>query len=299
MLAEVKRFHRHARRVLADPARDRLTFGAMLTEGGYSPYFCQHFALPFTGAIWSSPHGGMLEFPARYLIRFFANHGMLTVTGSPRWKTVTGGSRAYVSRIAERLGDGVLVGVGADCVARTAGGVVVSDSEGGERRFDRIVIATHPDQALRLLADADNREREVLGRFAYTSNDTVLHTDSSLLPSARGARASWNSRMDLCSDTSARVQVTYHLNRLQALREPVDYCVTLNQTARVQPAARLAEMVYEHPVYTLDTPQAQQELLRLNGRRATFFCGAYHGWGFHEDGCVSGLRAAAGLGCDW
>jgi predicted NAD/FAD-binding protein len=299
MLTEVRRFHRHARRVLADPARERLTFGAMLSEGGYSHYFCQHFALPLTGAIWSSSHGGMLEFPARYLIRFFANHGMLTVTGSPQWKTVTGGSRAYVSRIADQLGDGVLVGVGAVEIARTDRGVVVADTGGHEERFDRIVIATHPDQALRILADADERERDVLSRFAYTSNQTVLHTDPSLLPSARGARASWNSRMDMCSHTTAPVQITYHLNRLQALREPVDYCVTLNQAARVRAGARLAEMVYDHPVYTLDTPQAQRELPGLNGRRGTVFCGAYHGWGFHEDGCASGLRAASALGCGW
>ncbi len=300
MLAEVKRFHRHARRVLTDPAGDRLTFGGMLLEGGYSQYFCQHFALPLTGAIWSSSNGGMLEFPARYLIRFFANHGMLTVTGSPQWKTVTGGSRAYVSRIAERLGEGVLAGVGAVEIVRTDGGGVVADTEGDERRFDRIVIATHPDQALRLLVDADDREREVLGRFAYTSNETVLHTDGSLLPAARGARASWNSRMDMCSHTTtAPVQITYHLNRLQALREPVDYCVTLNQAARVRTADRLAEMVYDHPVYTLDTPQAQRDLPGLNGRRGTIFCGAYHGWGFHEDGCASGLRAAVALGCGW
>ena len=299
MLVEVRRFHRHARAVLADSGRSRLTFGAMLAEGGYSRYFRQHFALPLTGAIWSSSNGGMLDFPAQYLIRFFANHGMLAVTGSPQWKTVTGGSRAYVARIAERLGDGVLLGVGAAQVSRTERGPVVADTSGGERRFDRLVIATHPDQALRLLADADATERRVLGRFSYNPNEAVLHTDGSLLPTARGARASWNSRLDLCFQDTAPVQVTYHLNRLQALREPVDYCVTLNQTARIAPVSRLAEMVYDHPVYTIDTVSAQLDLPGLNGRRDTFFCGAYHGWGFHEDGCLSGLRAAAALGCDW
>lgn len=299
MLAEVKRFHRHARRVLADPGRDRLTFGAMLAEGRYSQYFRQHFALPLTGAIWSSSNGGMLDFPARYLIRFFANHGMLAVTGSPQWKTVTGGSRAYVARIADRLGDDVLVGVGAAAVTRRGDRPVVAGTDGGERRFDRVVIATHPDQALRLLADADATERRVLGRFSYSSNETVLHTDGSLLPEARGARASWNSRMDACAEEVAPVQVTYHLNRLQALREPLDYCVTLNQTERIRPGALLAAMVYDHPVYTVDTPSAQLDLPGLNGRRQTYFCGAYHGWGFHEDGCLSGLRAAAALGSAW
>lgn len=299
MLAEVKRFHRHARRVLADPRLDGMTFGAMLADGGYSDYFRQHFALPLTGAIWSSSNGGMMSFPARYLVRFFANHGMLAVTGSPQWKTVTGGSRAYVARIAERLGEGVLPGVGAVRVTRGSDGPIVGDTAGGERRFDRVVIATHPDQALDLLDDADEMERRVLGRFSYSANETVLHTDGSLLPDALGARASWNSRMDLCGQETAPVQVTYHLNRLQALREPVDYCVTLNQTERIRPAARLAAMVYDHPVYTVDTPTAQRELPGLNGRRQTYFCGAYHGWGFHEDGCLSGLRAAAAVGCDW
>ncbi len=299
MLAEVKRFHRHARRVLSDTSRDRITFGGMLAEGSYSRYFREHFALPLTGAIWSSPNGGMLDFPARYLIRFFANHGMLTVTNPLRWRTVTGGSRSYVSRIAETLGDGVLLGTGARRVTRTAGGVVVADSAGGERRFDRLVIATHPDQALRLLADASDAERRTLGAFSYVANETVLHTDRSLLPTAHGAQASWNSRLDRCSQDTTRVQVTYHLNRLQALDEPLDYCVTLNQTERIDPRQVLASTVYEHPVYTLETPAAQQQLAALNGQRETYFCGAYHGWGFHEDGCLSGLRAATAMGCDW
>jgi predicted NAD/FAD-binding protein len=299
MLAEVKRFHRHAWRVLSDPSCDRLTFGAMLTEGSYSRYFREHFALPLTGAIWSSPNGGMLDFPARYLIRFFANHGMLTVTSPLRWRTVVGGSRSYVSRIAEHLGDGVLPSTGARRVTRTTAGALVADSAGGERRFDRVVIATHPDQALRLLTDPSEDERRVLGGFSYVPNETVLHTDRSLLPTAHGAQASWNSRLDRCAHDTNRVQITYHLNRLQALDEPLDYCVTLNQTERIDPRQVLASMVYEHPVYTLETPAAQRQLPVLNGQRATYFCGAYHGWGFHEDGCLSGLRAAEAMGCGW
>jgi predicted NAD/FAD-binding protein len=224
---------------------------------------------------------------------------MLTVTNSPQWKTVCGGSRTYVERIAERLGDGVLVGVGAEAVTRTPVGVVVADSAGEERRFDRVVVATHPDQALRILTDADERERRVLGTFRYSANETVLHTDASLLPQAAGARASWNSRQDACAAPAAGVQVTYHLNRLQALAEPEDYCVTLNQTDRIAAPRRLASMVYEHPVYTLETAAAQLELPDLNAGRDTVFCGAYHGFGFHEDGCVSGLRAAVALGCGW
>jgi uncharacterized protein len=294
MLAEVRRFHRHARSVLADPAAERLTLDDFLRDGGYSDYFADHFMLPLTGAVWSSSAATVRAYPARYLIRFFANHGMLTVTGSPQWRTVTGGSRTYVGRIADRL-DSVLLRTPVETVERRAGGVVVN----GEHRFDRIVIATHPDQALRLLADPSDEERRALGAWTYSRNSTVLHTDGSLLPRTAGARASWNYLLDTCTTSRPSVHVTYHLNRLQALREPVDYCVTLNDTSRVAAAHEIRRMVYEHPVYTHESLAAQALLPHLQGERHTYYCGAYHGWGFHEDGCVSGLRAALAMGCPW
>ncbi len=293
MLGEVRRFHRHARAVLRDPAADRLTLDGFLHQGGYSHYFSDHFLLPLTGAIWSSSAATMRDFPARYLIRFFANHGMLTVKHSPRWRTVRGGSRVYVARLAERLGD-VRVAAAVREIRRDAHGVEVD----GER-FDRVVIAAHPDQALAMLADPSPDELAVLGAFRYSTNHTVLHTDGSLLPRAAGARASWNYLLDACSTGEPAVHVTYHLNRLQALREPLDYCVTLNQTARIADRQTIRAITYRHPVYTVDTVAAQRRLPALNGRRHTAFCGAYHGWGFHEDGCVSGLRAAIALGCGW
>jgi predicted NAD/FAD-binding protein len=169
----------------------------------------------------------------------------------------------------------------------------------GDNLFDRVVIAAHPDQALRMLADPSDAEREALGGFAYSSNQTVLHTDASLLPRAAGARASWNYLLDACSSSGPAVHVTYHLNRLQALREPVDYCVTLNGTTRIGAGHELRRMTYEHPIYTHASLAAQALLPRLQGVRNTYYCGAYHGWGFHEDGCVSGLRAALALGCAW
>jgi predicted NAD/FAD-binding protein len=293
MLAEVRRFHRHARTVLGDPAADRLTLDGFLHQGGYSHYFSDHFLLPLTGAIWSSSAATMREFPARYLIRFFANHAMLTVKHSPRGKTVRGGSRVYVARLAERLGD-VRVAAAVREIRRDAHGVEVD----GER-FDRVVVAAHPDQALAMLADPSPDELAVLGAFGYSTNHTVLHTDGSLLPRAPGARASWNYLLDACSTGQPAVHVTYHLNRLQALQEPLDYCVTLNQTARIADRQTIRAITYRHPIYTVDTVAAQRRLLALNGRRHTAFCGAYHGWGFHEDGCVSGLRAAIALGCGW
>jgi len=295
MLAEVQRFHRHARAVLADPAADDLTLDGFLRRGGYSAYFADHFMLPLTSAVWSSSPSTIRDFPARYLIRFFANHGMLTVTNSPQWRTVTGGSREYVSRIAALLGDRVHVGTPVVSVARDDAGVTVN----GEHRFDRVVIAAHPDQALAMLADPSAAEREVLGGFGYSTNQTVLHTDSSLLPRAPGARASWNYLLDACSTSQPLVHVTYHLNRLQALREPVDYCVTLNGTTRIGAGHELRRMTYEHPIYTHASLAAQARLPLLQGDRNTYYCGAYHGWGFHEDGCVSGLRAAVAMGCGW
>jgi predicted NAD/FAD-binding protein len=299
MLTEVRRFHRHARQVLLDPGADRLTLGDFLDEGGYSDYCRDHFVLPLTGAIWSSSPTQMHEFPARYLIRFFANHGMLTVRHSPRWRTVTGGSRVYVRAILERLGAGARGETPAVSVWRTDRGVVVGDAHGGERRYDGVVIATHADQALLLLEDPTDAERSVLGRFLYSANETVLHTDGSILPRSSGARASWNYLLDACSATRPPVHVTYHMNRLQALDEPIDYCVTLNQTARIRAESELRRFVYEHPVYTADALDAQRLLPGLSGPRNTAFCGAYHGWGFHEDGCVSGIRAALALGFAW
>jgi uncharacterized protein len=295
MLIEVKRFHRHARALLADRAADRLTLDGFMRQGGYSRYFADHFLLPLTGAVWSSSPSTIRDFPARYLIRFFANHGMLTVKNSPQWRTVTGGSREYVARVAARLHDRVHAGTPVVSVARDAAGVTVN----GEHRFDRAVIAAHPDQALAMLDDPTEAERSLLGAFAYSRNQTVLHTDASLLPRARAARASWNYLLDACSTGQPAVHVTYHLNRLQALREPVDYCVTLNQTGRIGAGHELRRMTYEHPVYTHASLAAQASLPRLQGVRNTYYCGAYHGWGFHEDGCVSGLRAALALGCSW
>ena len=295
MLTEVKRFHRQARSVLSDPAADGLTLDGFLRQGGYSPYFADHFMLPLTGAVWSSSPSTIRDFPARYLIRFLANHGMLTVKNSPQWRTVTGGSREYVARIARGLADRVHVGTPVESIARDDTGVTVN----GEHRFDRVVIAAHPDQALRMLAAPTDAERSVLGAFAYSSNQTVLHTDASLLPRAAGARASWNYLLDACSTSQPLVHVTYHLNRLQALREPVDYCVTLNQTTRIGAGHELRRMTYEHPVYTHASLAAQSRLPSLQGECHTYYCGAYHGWGFHEDGCVSGLRAALAMGCAW
>jgi uncharacterized protein len=304
MLAEVKRFHAHARRLLdhADAEDtgndvDGLTLGTFLALGGYSRYFVQHFMIPVVSCVWSTGSRASLEYPALYLFRFLDNHGMLAVTGSPRWRTVTGGSRTYVERAAKGL-SGVQTGTGIRAVTRHVDGVELIDDDGQRHAADAVVVATHPDQALRLLGDPTDDERAVLGAFAYSRNETLLHTDSRMLPTSRRARASWNYRMDACAGRSGDVQVSYWMNRLQDLDEPVDYLVTLNATDRIEPGSVLRRMVYEHPVYTPVSVAAQRRLPELTTGR-TAFAGAYHGWGFHEDGCASGVRAAEAFGAGW
>lgn len=294
LLTEVRRFHRLAGRVLAGEDTG-LTLGGFLAAGRFSEYFVQHFALPVVSAVWSCAPATGREYPARYLFRFLANHGMLSVTGSPRWRTVVGGSRTYVDRVAKDL-TAVHAGVPVRAVLRHADGVEIRDEAGEAHHAGLLVVATHPDQALRLLAEPTGAERAVLGAFEYSRNETVLHTDASVLPVSAGARASWNFRRRTCGEDTGPVTVSYHLNRLMGLAEPRDYVVTLNTS--VPPEAVLARMVYEHPVHTPASVAAQRRLPELNTGR-TAFAGAYHGWGFHEDGCVAGVRAAESFGVRW
>jgi len=294
MLAEVVRFHRHARRVLADPRAGDVTLGAFLAIGGYSRYFVDHFMIPVVSCVWSAGAALSLEYPARYLFTFLDHHGMLAIGGSPQWRTVVGGSRSYVERIAKEI-PVVRTGTPVRSVVRGATGVEVD----GEA-FDKVVVATHPDQALRMLADPTDAERTTLGAFAYSRNETWLHGDDTILPRAAGARASWNYLKPSCT-SEQEVLVSYDMNRLQHL--PVDsaggpYVVTLNGAGHVAEDRVLARMSYEHPIYTPESVAAQRSLPALN-TGVTAFAGAYHGWGFHEDGCLSGVKAAESLGVRW
>jgi uncharacterized protein len=300
MLPEILRFHREASRLIAGghPAQAAdLTLGQFLAAGGYSRYFTAHFALPFVSAVWSCPPGTAMDYPAGYLFPFLANHGLLSVTGSPPWRTVTGGSQAYVDLIAKQL-TAVRTGAPVRSVRRHPGGAEVIAGPGGPQRFDAVVIATHPDQALRLLADPTAAERQVLGAFRYTRNAAVLHTDASVLPASPRARASWNYHLTACDAGAAQVRVSYHMNRLQRLPADRDYLVTLNAADGIDPRRVLAEMDYAHPIYTRASVAAQRALPALNDG-VTAYAGAYHGWGFHEDGCRSGVAAAASLGSHW
>ncbi|KUN35593.1 amine oxidase [Streptomyces longwoodensis] len=216
---------------------------------------------------------------------------------SPVWRTVTGGSRTYVDRIAAGLHE-VRTGTPVRSVLRHTDGAEVTAADGTTARYDHVVVATHPDQALHLLADATPQEKEVLGAFRYARNTTLLHTDTSLLPRAGAARASWNYLMPACRATADRVRVTYDMNRLQRLDADRAHLVTLGGQDRVDPARVLARMTYEHPVYTPESVAAQRRLPHLT-TAVTAFAGAYHGWGLHEDGCRSGVQAAAALGVRW
>ena len=300
MLAEVPRFHAHARRVLTSPAGqgdDSLTLREFLVAGRYSRYFVDHFMLPVVSCVWSSGARLSAQYPARYLFQFLDHHGLLSIGGSPTWRTVSGGSQRYVEQVVKEL-SAVMVSTPVRALTRHGSGVQIRDDADARHEADVVVVATHPDQALRLLAEPTPAERTVLGAIPYSRNETWLHHDTSVLPRTPGARASWNYRKARCTGDDSPVLVSYDMNRLQALAEPADYVVTLNGAGAVDPKQVIARMVYEHPVYTPTSVAAQRRLPELN-TATTAFAGAYHGWGFHEDGCASGVRAAAALGVSW
>ncbi|MDT5340613.1 MAG: uncharacterized protein QOD90_6118 [Mycobacterium sp.] len=297
MLAEVRRFHREATRLL-DSASDgddaNETLGSFVGRHDFSPYFVEHFMTPLVAAVWSCAPGDAMRYPARYLFVFLQHHGMLSVFGSPTWRTVVGGSATYVQAVARRI-DEVSVGTPVRSVRRVPDGVQLSVGDAAPRQFDAAVVATHPDQALRLLAAPTPAQRSVLGAIRYSTNHTHLHTDESVLPRRSRARASWNY---LATPNTDHVLVTYDITRLMGLPGPGRFLVTLGGRDRIDPAKVIAEMTYDHPLYTPESVAAQALLPTIDDDRLTF-AGAYHGWGFHEDGAASGLRAAERLGALW
>jgi uncharacterized protein len=295
LLMQIRTFHRRAAAFLRGSRDDDQTsFGAFLRLGGFTRVFVDLYAVPLVSCVWSMGPGAALDYPARYLFRFLAHHGMLRVTGSPQWRTVVGGSRTYVDAITRRLAD-VRAGRTVTAVLRDGDSVSVVDAAGARSRHDKVVLATHADQALALLGDATPDEKAVLGAFSYSRNEVVLHTDARLLPRARQARASWNHLTPEAADASRPPVVTYWMNRLQGLHSTKQYLVTLNGRDRIRPEQVIARMTYEHPVYDLAAVSAQTRLPALSTATTTF-AGAYHGWGFHEDGCRSGAQAALALG---
>lgn len=297
MLGEVVRFHRHARRVIEDERAGDVTLGAFLAIGGYSRYFVEHFMLPVVACVWSAGEAVSMQYPARYLFTFLAHHGMLSIGDSPQWRTVVGGSRSYVERAVKGL-SAVHRATPVRTINRVGRGVEIRDDGDTVHAFGRVVIATHPHQALALWDAPTADERAALAPIEYAPNVTQLHRDTSVLPRAPRARASWNYLKQGCSSTDTPVLVSYDMNRLQRLDATDAHVVTLNGTAQVDQSQVLATMHYEHPVYTPESVAAQRLLPMLNDGTVAY-AGAYHGWGFHEDGCASGVRAAASLGVGW
>ncbi|MGE0042001.1 MAG: NAD(P)/FAD-dependent oxidoreductase [Vicinamibacterales bacterium] len=297
MLADVARFFRAGQDALVDGSAEGLSLGAFLDRHGFGPGLVRHFILPMGGAIWSASSADMRAFPALSFLRFFDNHGLLAATGQPTWRTVAGGSRAYVQAIARRLDGAVRAGLPVARILRDADGVAVRTVNGETTRHDHVVIATHADEALALLGDPSDAEREALGRFRYSTNDTWLHTDASLLPRARGARASWNCDLADCEADGAPVSVTYDLSRLQGLGDEPRVLCSLNPVAPVGGEV-LARMTYTHPILDRAAFEGQALVARLNGQRRTHYCGAHLRYGFHEDGLVSALAVTRAFGLD-
>lgn len=295
MLRDLMRFYREAPTLLEAPGEGP-TLGDYLDAGGYGAMFRDLHLVPMASALWSSPSSRILSFPAKYLLQFMANHQMLQVEGRPQWRVVRGGSNAYVKalrarwRVQERLSSPVRM------VLRDDDGVTVFTDAGAER-FDQLVLACHSDQALRVLSDAGDRERAILAAMPYQANETVLHTDASLLPRRRKAWAAWNAYVPRAADDVCTV--SYCMNLLQGLDAPEPFVVTLNRTDAIDPAKILRRMQYHHPVYSHASVAAQARKAEIQGRRRTWFAGAYWGWGFHEDGMRSAVEVARGLGVNW
>ena len=291
LMGEIGRWLRTARSSIESGAYDDVALGDYLTQRSYSSRFRRHFIVPLTSALWSAAPSRTLEIPAAYAIRFFDNHGMLGVRRH-RWRTVQGGAQTYVQAVRGylRFADTSLPVRG---IRREPDGVLVRTDDDVVRPFDRVVVATHADEALALLEDASDAECRLLGAFEYTRNDAVLHTDASLLPRSRAAHASWNYRVD----GAERPTVTYYLNRLQRLEAEKNYLVTLNQPVADEHVIR--RISYRHPRFTVDAIRAQARLEEISGQRNTEFAGAYFGNGFHEDGLAAGVRAAEALGARW
>ncbi len=297
MLMSVKRFQRLALQLLDSKEAGPQTYGHFLDEHRFSDYFVDHYAIPFVSCVWSSGGEDARGYPARYLFEFLRHHGFLTLKGSPQWFTVVAGSHSYISKIVAAIGD-VRINSGISSVTRNVEGVELIDTAGIAHSVDRVVIATHADQALRMLADPTRREEELLGTFTYSRNATILHRDDHFLPLTKQARSAWNYRMDTCHSDGSETAVTYWMNRLQGIESDAPLLVTLNPADPIAPAAIVAEMTYEHPIFTTASVAAAKRIGDLFTDQ-TIYVGAYQGWGFHEDGCRSAVDAVATWGVDW
>ena len=293
MLLDKVRFHREAMDLL-EQAGDGPTLGEFLDTRRYSRAFVNRLIVPQVAAVWSAPERSARAFPAKYLAQFLANHGLLQVGNHPGWSTVPGGSMRYVEAMTRGFRRRIHLNAPVRSITRHDGWVEVVPQHAEPQRYDRVVIATHSDTALRMLSDPTPRERELLSAFEYQPNDVVLHTDHSVLPRRQRAWAAWNYHVvDRDAGTAA---VTYHMNRLQSISAPEQFCVTLNNTESIDSSKVVRRIRYQHPVYTHRSVAAQERHASVLGDNNTYYAGAYWGYGFHEDGVQSALRVAAQFG---
>ncbi len=296
MLRDLVRFYHNAPGDLEELSSNGMTLGAYLDANGYGTAFRDDHLLPMAAAIWSMPTADVLDYPAYAFIRFHDNHGLLKLTDRPLWRTVTGGSRSYVDKLIEPFSDRIRIGVGILSVERRPEGVIVRTSNADCERYDQVVLATHADQALALLAEPTPRERKVLGAFRYNSNDAILHSDDRLMPKRRRAWASWNYLSGKNQqNASTGLTVTYWMNNLQALPNSLPLFVTLNPHREIDSAKVYSRQRFEHPIVDTAATQAHQQLWSLQGGGGVWYCGAYFGAGFHEDGLQAGLAVAEAI----
>lgn len=298
LFSEMRRFNRGAVKLLARPDALRLKLGEYLDEQHYSEEFREFYLFPMAAAVWSCAPGAVPEFPAAMMVRFFENHGMLTIHGHPQWKTIPGGCSRYLAPITAPLKDRIFISSQIRHVARDAAGITLRFRDARPAmHFDHAVFATNGDRVLPLIENPSDAERDVLQHFHTSPNEVVLHTDDALLPRREEARASWNYLLHLDSRNGhSPVTMTYHMNRLQGLPVAENYCVTLNATSHIRPDKILRRFVYHHPMYTLASLRAQQRWAEISGVHRLHFAGAYWFYGFHEDGVNSALRVARSLG---
>jgi uncharacterized protein len=294
MLADLRRFNAALRALhtVAGAGEDR-SLAEFVRDEGYSRWFIDRLIVPQASAVWSADPAAMWSFPVRFLAEFFANHGMLGFRDRPRWETVTGGARRYVEAVSRPFANRIRLACPVTALTRDRDGVTLRTRGGASEHFDEAILACHADQALAILTDPSPAERDLLGSFPYQGNEAVLHTDSALLPRRAAARQAWNYH--LFAQPRPLTTVTYHMNHLQRLDAPEDFCVSLNMTDRIDPSKVIASFDYSHPVFTSAGVAAQARWREISGDRHTRYCGAYWGWGFHEDGVVSALRAVEGL----
>jgi uncharacterized protein len=294
MVADLLRFNRQMRGLLEEQDTSE-SLADFLARHRFSRMFVERLIVPQVSAVWSADPRLMHAFPVRFIAEFFANHGMLGFRDRPRWSTVTGGSARYVDALTGPFRERIRLNTPVRAIVRHGEDVEIAAAGAASERYDQVVIATHSDQALAMLADPTPRERELLGAIPYQRNEAVLHSDPTLLPRRRAARAAWN--FHLLREPGPLSTVTYYMNHLQRLRADRDFCVTLNHTEAIDPARIIRTIPYAHPVYTAAGVAAQSQHASISGLAGrTHYCGAYWGWGFHEDGVVSALRACSAFG---